>query len=61
MFDVILVGEFECVEWIGNRLQMLARQMQIDQGMFQAGVSQPDLNGTQIRSGFEQVRGTAVT
>ena len=48
------------MERIGQRLPMLARQMQINQGMFQAGVSQQELNGTQIRSRVEPMGGPAV-
>ena len=40
--DIVHPGERQTIEGIGNRLQMFLRQMQVDQGVFQAGVSEPD-------------------
>ena len=46
---------------MGDGLQMLVRQVQIDEGRFQPGVSQQDLKGSQISTRFEPMRGPAVT
>jgi len=47
-------------EEVGNRLQVSVGQMQVDQSVFQAGVSEYDLDGTQVGSGFQPVGRTAM-
>ena len=39
---------------------MLLREMKINGGFFQIAMSQQDLDGPQIRSGFQQVSGETV-
>jgi hypothetical protein len=53
-------GNREVLERIDRLFQMPARQMEIDAGRFQVGVAEQYLNGGQIRSVFQQMRGEAV-
>src|SRR5215469_4700011 len=43
-----------------NRLQVSMGQVQVDQSVFQAGVSEPDLDGAQVGSRVQQMGGTTV-
>jgi hypothetical protein len=58
--DAVEAGNFQRIERIGNRLQMLVDKMQVDQSVFEAGVSEQDLNGAQVGSGVQQVGGARV-
>ena len=44
-------GKRQAIEGIGNRLQVFVGQMQVDQSVFQAGVSEQHLGGAQVGSG----------
>jgi hypothetical protein len=39
-WDAVKAGDFQRIERIGHCLQMFAGQVQVDQGMFQAGVAE---------------------
>ena len=39
---------------------MLARQMQIDRGLFKVAMSEKDLDGAQVGAGFQQVGSEAM-
>jgi hypothetical protein len=58
--DIVHRGKLQAIERIGNRLQVFVGQMQVDQSVFQAGVSEHDLDGTQIGSGVQQMGGATV-
>jgi hypothetical protein len=60
MLDTVQAGKLQAIEGIGNRLQVSVGQMQVDQSVFQAGVSEQDLDGTQIGSGVQQMGGATV-
>ena len=53
--DAVEAGDFQGIERIGDRLQVLGRQMQVDEGVLQSGMSEQELNGTEISTGFQQV------
>ena len=59
-FDLLQAGDFQPLQRIGDGLQMLLRQVQIDQGVFQFGVAQQELNRSEVRSVFQQVGGATV-
>ena len=40
---------------------MLVREMQVDQRVFQPGMPEQELNGTEIGTGFQQVSRTRVS
>ena len=49
------------ISWCGQRnLQVFVGQMQVDQSVFQAGVSEQDLDGAQVGSGVQQMGGATV-
>ena len=50
----------EHVERAGSRTQVLAREVQIDRGLFEIAMSEQDLNGAEVGTRFEQVRREAV-
>jgi hypothetical protein len=39
-FDAIEAGDFQGIERIGDRLQMLVREMQVDEGVLESGMSE---------------------
>jgi hypothetical protein len=51
--DVLAVGQSERVQWIGNRLQMSVRQVQVLRGGLQIVVTQQDLDRTQVGACFQ--------
>jgi len=53
-------GKLQTIEGIGNRLQVSVGQMQVDQSMFQARVSEPELDGAQVGSSVQQMGGATV-
>jgi len=53
-------GDGKSVEWVGDSLEVLARQMQIDRGVADVGVAEQLLDGGKIGAGFQQVGGIAV-
>jgi hypothetical protein len=59
-WDIVHTGQWQAIEGIGNRLQVSVGPMQVDQSVFQAGVFEYDLEGTQVGSGFQPVGGTAM-
>jgi len=59
--DIVHRGKLQAIEGVGNRLQVSVGQMQVDQSVFQAGVSEQDLAGAQVRSGVQQMGGATVT
>jgi len=50
----------ECIQWTGGCVEMPMREMQINRGLFQIAMSEQHLDGAQIGTGFEQVRGKAM-
>jgi hypothetical protein len=59
--DAVEGRYFQGIERIGDGLQMLVRQMQVDQSVFQSRMSEQDLNGTEVGARFEKVRSTTVS
>ncbi len=59
--DIVHRGKLQAIEGVGNRLQVSVGQMQVDQSVFQAGVSEQDLDGAQVGSGVQQMGGATVT
>src|ERR1035438_7561599 len=57
-FDALEAGDFQSIERIGDRAQMLGREMQVDEGVLQPGMSEWDLNGTQVGARFQKVGST---
>jgi hypothetical protein len=55
--DSVRTGNGHRVERIGDRVQMTTRQMQIDYGVFEFDVTEQQLDGPEVRAGFEQVCG----
>ena len=58
--DTVDTAKLQAIERVGNRLQMSVGQMQVEQRVFQAGVSEQDLNGAQVGSGVQQMGGATV-
>jgi hypothetical protein len=50
-----MAAKCNLIKWIDSRTKMTLRQMQIDQGIFQAGVPHEKLNGSQVGSRFAKV------
>ena len=50
----------ECIERTAGGTEMPPGQMQIDRGLFQIAMPQQHLDGAQVSTGFEQMRGKAV-
>jgi len=50
-------GNGQGVQRIGKRLQVPARKVQIDCGGFESDMAQQELNGAQVSSLFQQMRG----
>ena len=50
---MVEAGDFQRIEWIGDGLEMLVRQMQVDESVFQPGMSEQKLNGAEIGTGFQ--------
>jgi hypothetical protein len=42
-------------------VQLPGRDMEINRGLFQIMVAEQELNGSQVRTGFQQMSGEAVT
>ena len=53
--------QIERVQGTGRGTNGHVGDVQIARGGFQVGVAQQDLNGAQIRAGFEQMSGETVT
>jgi len=58
--NVVGIGDLQLIQWIGYGLQMPVRQMQVDESVFKAGMTEQELDGTEVGSGFEPVSGAAV-
>src|SRR5215469_9044169 len=57
---MVHTGKLQAIKGIGNRLQVSVGQVEVDQSVFQTGVSEPDLDGAQVGSRVQQMGGTTV-
>ena len=48
-------GDGHGVQGVGNRLQVAAGKVQIDNRVFEFDVAQQELDGAQVGSGFQQM------
>ena len=53
-------GQRQLLDRVGDGVQMPLREMQVDGGVAEVGVTEQDLNGTQVRAGLQQMGGEAV-
>ena len=60
LFVPVFVFQLQRIQRTGGRVQMPLRKMEVDGGLFQIAMAQQDLNGAQIRAGFQQMRGETV-
>ena len=53
-------GDGQLIQGVGDGLQVPARQVKVDDRVLDIGMSQQNLDGTQVDARFQQVRGKAV-
>jgi len=50
-------GNLQGVQWAGKRLQVPAGKVQINRRVFEPDMAEQELNGAQVGSRFQQMRG----
>ena len=54
-FDIVGVGDRNCIQRVGHGAQMPLRQMQVNGRVLELGMAQQQLDRAQVGAGFKQV------